>query len=122
MKAKFIMAVPVFCILFTSVTNVQTESSRYSSVQQESIIVGVYDGHEDYRYNFITTRKENGSEYTMTFQKINEDVLKEYDLDAELFLNQKFEVTYTTATDVDLDENGLEDEVEIYTIIRLKAL
>ena len=58
----------------------------------------------------------------MTFQKVAESVLKEFDLDAELFVKQKFEVTYNVKIVVSKDEDGFEQEDEIFTITHLKAL
>jgi|26BtaG_2_1085354.scaffolds.fasta_scaffold00149_7 hypothetical protein len=122
MKTKFILALPVLCLFLLSATPFPLNTSVSYFTSQDLKIVGVYDGNEGYGYNFITTRKDDGSEFTMTFQKIEEAVLKEFDLDAELFLNQKFEVTYTVKTVVSKDENGFEDEVEVYTITHLKTL
>ncbi len=116
------MAIPVLCLFLMSVKPVQADVTGASSSSQELKIEGVYDGNEGYGYNFITTHKDDGSEFTMTFQKITDAVLKEFDLDAELFVNQKFEVTYTVVTVVTKDENGFDDETEVYTITHLKAL
>ncbi|HUH27623.1 hypothetical protein [Gelidibacter sp.] len=122
MKIKFTMAIPVLCLFLMSVTPFQADLTVASSNAQESKIEGVYDGNEGYGYNFITTHKDDGSEFTMTFQKINDAVLKEFDLDAELFVNQKFEVTYSVEALVTKDENGFDNEEEVYTITHLKAL
>ncbi len=81
---------------------------------------GVYDGHEDYGYNFIYV-DENQDERTKTFQEINEDVLEKFDLDSEVFLGKKFEITYTFEMESQIDEDGNEDENEINTITGLKV-
>ncbi len=112
----------MLCIFLMSVTPLPTKMSLFQKSAQELKMVGVYDGNEGYGYNFITTHKDDGSEFTMTFQKVDDVVMKEFDLDADLFLNQKFEVTYTLKTLVTKDENGFDDENEVYTITRLKAL
>lgn len=122
MRTKLIMTISVFCLFLMSVNPVQMDASISSSNVQDLKIVGIYDGNEGYGYNFITTHESDGSEFTRTFQKINDAVLKEYDLDAELFVNQKFEVTYTVTKTVAKDENGFDDETEVYTITHLKAL
>lgn len=122
MKTKYIALIPMVCIFLMSVTPLPTKMSLFQKSTQELKIVGVYDGNEGYGYNFITTHKDDGSEFTMTFQKVDDAVMKEFDLDADLFINQKFEVTYTLKTLVTKDENGFDDENEVYTITRLKAL
>lgn len=122
MRTKLIMTIPVFCLFLMSVNPVHMDASISSSNVQDLKIVGIYDGNEGYGYNFITTHKSDGSEFTMTFQKVNDAVLKEYDLDAELFINQKFEVTYTVTKTVTKDENGFDDETEVNTITHLKVL
>lgn len=116
------MAIPVLCLFLMSVKPFHADTTVASLSSQDLKIEGVYDGNEGYGYNFITTHKDDGSEFTMTFQKITDAVLKEFDLDAELFVNQKFEVTYNVKTVVTKDENGFDDEVEVYTITHLKAL
>ncbi|TDU42975.1 hypothetical protein BXY82_0380 [Gelidibacter sediminis] len=119
MKTKFIMALSVLCLILMSVKPMHF--TAINSIQEMSI-VGVYDGNEGYGYNFIAQHKEDDSEYTMTFQKVSESVSKEFDLDGEVFLNQKFEVTYTVKKVVTKDENGFDEEEEIFTIVRLKAI
>lgn len=122
MKTKYIALIPMVCIFLMSVTPLPTNRSLFQKSGQELKMMGVYDGNEGYGYNFITTHKDDGSEFTMTFQKVDDVVMKEFDLDADLFLNQKFEVTYTLKRVVTKDENGFDDENEVYTITRLKAL
>lgn len=116
------MAIPILCLFLMSVTPIKADLTIAYANLQELKIEGIYDGNEGYGYNFITTHKDDGSEFTMTFQKINDAVLKEFDLDAELFVNQKFEVTYSVDTVVTKDENGFDNEEEVYTITHLKAL
>ena len=122
MKTKLIIAVPILSFLLMSVKPFTLNPSEQYADAQDLQIIGVYDGNEGYGYNFITPHKDDGSEYTMTFQKVNEEVMKEYDLDEELFLNQKFEVTYNVKIVKSKDEDGFDQEDEIYTITRLKAL
>lgn len=120
MKTKFIMTLSVFCLFLMSVKPLQTD--RVNANPQELSVIAVYDGNEGYGYNFIAQQKEDDSEYTMTFQKVSEAVSKEFDLDSEVFLNQKFEVTYTVKKVVTKDGNGFDEEDEIFTIVRLKAI
>ena len=122
MKTKFIMAVPVLCFLLMAVQPYPLNSLELYDAAQDSKIIGVYDGNEGYGYNFTTVRKEDGSEYTMTFHKISEAAMNEFDLDEELFINQKFEVTYSMETVLSKDDDGFDQEDDIYTITHLKAL
>jgi hypothetical protein len=81
---------------------------------------GIYDGQEEYGYNFIGS--DDDGEYTMTFQDIDESLLKSFDLESEMLIGTKFKVTYTITIEVEKDEDGYEDEIETYTIIALKKL
>ena len=119
MKTKFMMAIPMMCLFLMSVKPFE---SKESYATQELKVLAVYDGNEGYGYNFIAKHEDDDSEFTMTFQKVEEKVMKEYDLDAELFLNQEFEVTYTVKTVVTKDDDGFDNEEDIYTITNLKAL
>lgn len=119
MKTKLIMTLSVFCLFLMSVQRLQTITA---TTPQESKVIAVYDGNEGYGYNFIAQHKDDASEYTMTFQKVNENVMKEFDLDGEVYLNQQFEITYTVKKVVTKDENGFDEEDEVLTITGLKAL
>lgn len=87
----------------------------------EESVMGVFDGHEDYGYNFIVTN-EDDEEHMMTFQNVSDEVLKAHDLNSETLIGKKFTVTYTIETDLVKDEDGYEDEVEILTITALEAI
>jgi hypothetical protein len=114
MKTKYII---VISLLFFSLTSFALSNS--SIIQNTSIIDGVFEGHEDYGYNFIITRSEDDSEYTMTFQNVNEDVLGQFDLKSESLMGKKFKITYQIKIKRTKDENGFDEEEEILTITSL---
>ncbi|MEO5789127.1 MAG: hypothetical protein ACOH2D_03015 [Gelidibacter sp.] len=122
MKTKLLMAIPILCFLLMSVKPFPLNAPALYDTAQDSNIIGVYDGNEGYGYNFITQHKDNGSDFTMTFQKVDDAVMKEFDLEGELFVNQKFEVTYNVKIVKSKDEDGFDQEDEIYTITHLKKL
>ena len=105
----------VFSILFIALT------SFIGLNQDTQSIMGEYDGHEDYGYNFIIMNSD-GEERTMTFHEVEKDVLNLYNLDSEDLVGTKFEVAYTSEIESVLDENGDEEENEILTITALKQL
>lgn len=88
---------------------------------QDNVVVGVFDGKEDYGYNFIIT-DEYDEEHTMTFQKINEELLVTYDLKSEALIGTKFNIEYSITIKKSKDEYGFEDETEIFTIKNLEKL
>lgn len=114
MKTKSIVIVGVLIFSFLVLTSVK-------SLQDKQTFEGVYDGQEDYGYNFMGIDSE-GEEYTMTFQSINDEVLKSFNLDSEELIGTTFEVTYTTEIEVETDEDGFEEETETNTIVALKKL
>ena len=123
MKTKFLLllsglVMSVFTL--TSFKNVSVINGVYH-VQNTNVINAVYDGHEDYGYNFITKNEEN-EEYTITFQAISETLLKSFNLKSEALIGTKFKITYTTEVEVSVDEDGYEDEEEINTITKLEKL
>lgn len=89
--------------------------------QEPIVIEAVYDGHEDYGYNFLVTRNDD-EEYTITFQEVKMEVLKAFDLDSEDLLGKTFKITYTTEVIVSIDDDGYENEEEVNTIIKLEKL
>lgn len=122
MKTKLMVALPMLCLFLMSVTPFSLHTNELYADAQELKMTGVYDGNEGYGYNFIARHKDDGSEYMMTFQKVNTAVLEEFDLDSELFVNKKFEITYTVKVVKSKDEYGFDQEDEINTITHLKAL
>ncbi len=91
------------------------------NLQETSTFTGSYDGHEDYGYNFIG-EYDDGSEYTMTFHKIDPKVADSFDFDSDVLLGKDFEVTYKTEIKTFKDEDGFDDEKEIITILAVKSL
>lgn len=114
MKTKLGLKMGLLMISFLVFTSVKT-------VQETAMFEGTYDGQEDYGYNFIGADDE-GEEYTMTFQEIDDKVLKSFNLGSDEFIGTKFMVTYNTTTETIKDEDGYEEDIETLTIISLKKL
>ncbi len=91
-----------------------------TNLQDKVTVTAVYDGLEDYGYNFIVTK--NGVENTITFQEIDETILKTYDLTSQEFVGKSFKVTYNALTETMEDEFGNEEETEFLTIVSLVKL
>jgi hypothetical protein len=124
MKTKFLLAISAFSMLFftfSSFKSVTISNDIVAVNLQESIVNATYDGHESYGYNFIG-KHTDGEEFTITFQKVNEAVSKEFDLESDALIKSKFKITYTTKVTVTKDADGYEDEEEINTIIKLEKL
>ena len=114
MKTKTAIMVGFLIVCFFSFTSVVT-------LNNTEIFEGVYDGQEDYGYNFIGIN-EDDEEYTMTFQQVDKSLLKSFDLQSEQLVGTKFMVTYTIEIEILKDDDGFEDEIETYTIIDLKKI
>ncbi|SFZ89373.1 hypothetical protein SAMN05428642_101209 [Flaviramulus basaltis] len=124
MKTKFLfmlsgLVLSVFTL--TSFKNAPIFNTIEYHVQDAKVINAVYDGHEDYGYNFIT-KNEDGDEHTLTFQQIEEDILKAFDLNSDDLVGAKFKVTYTTEVEVTIDSDGYEEEEEVNIISKLEKL
>lgn len=117
MKIRLIILINVAMIALSATAH----SNNFSIVQDVKTVEGVFDGHEDYGYNFITVRSD-GSEYTMTFQKIDEGLLERFDLNSETFIGNRFKISYKVTIKKTKDEYGFEDEEEILTIINLEQI
>lgn len=115
MKTNLVKFNVIALLLFVALTGFTSSIS-----QDVSTMEGVYDGHEDYGYNFIYF-DENKDERTKTFQEIDEAILDKYDFDSEDLIGKKFEITFTTEMESEIDEDGNEYENEINTITALKA-
>ncbi len=116
MKTNLVKFSFIVFLMFAGLTSFTSKSD-----QDTSSLIGVFDGHESYGYNFVYL-DINKDERTMTFQEIDESVLDQYDLDSEDMLGAKFEITYTTVIETELEEDGSEYENEINTITALKQI
>lgn len=105
-------------LLFMSLSSF---TSLKNSVQEVKTIEAVFEGKEDYGYNFIA-KHDDDSEYTITFHKINEELLTQFDLASQSLVGKNFKITYQIKIKKTKDENGFEDEEEILTITNLEAL
>ena len=108
-------------VLFFSLASLLFSTTSFV-IQDVNTVEGIFDGHEDYGYNFIATHADDNSEYTITFQNVNEDLLKTYDLNSETLIGKKFKITYQIKVVKTKDENGFEDEEELLTITNLEEL
>ncbi len=122
MKTIYLVVFAFFAFTFFSFKSINSPKNNTSQIiQNTKTIVGVYDGHEDYGYNFII-KGEDDFEHTFTFQKIDEALLKEFDLNTTVLVGSKFKVTYQTKIVVTKDADNFEEEDEINTILKLEKL
>jgi hypothetical protein len=118
MKTKSMILVN---LLFFSLVSFASSTETFT-IQDTNTIEGVFDGHEAYGYNFIIANTDDGSEHTMTFQNIKEELLNQFDLKSETFMGKKFKITYHVKIRKFKDEDGFEDQEEILTITNLEEL
>lgn len=114
MKTNVLFVLAVFAIAVFTLSGFSKKLN-----QEATVITAVFDGHEDYGYNFIVSNN-NEDAYTMTFQGVNEDVLESFNLNDESFIGVTFKITYTTEVLVSVDDYGYEYEEELHTIIKLE--
>jgi hypothetical protein len=115
MKTKTIVFLNFIFFTFLSFNSISNQTI------QDNVVVGVYDGKEDYGYNFIVT-DEYDEEHTMTFQKVNEELLSKFDLKSEALIGTSFKIEYNITIKKSKDEYGFDDETEIFTIKNLEKL
>ena len=124
MKTKFLFILSGLLIsVFTlsSFKKIAVLNTTECNIQETKVVNAVFDGHEDYGYNFIA-KDEDGDEYTVTFQEVEDSVLKAFNLNSEALIGTKFKVTYTSDVEVTVDEDGYEYEEEVNTITKLEKL
>ena len=125
MKTKFLCMftglVMSFFILSSFKTTPALSINTEFIIQEPLVISAVYDGHEDYGYNFIYIDTE-GDERTITFQNVQQSILDVFDLDSETFIKTKFKIKYTITVEESVDEDGNKSEDEIYTITNLEKI
>ncbi|MGM5469505.1 hypothetical protein ACS386_04450 [Flavobacteriaceae bacterium LMO-SS05] len=95
---------------------------KSTAIQDINTVEGVFDGQESYGYNFIAIHPDDDSEYTITFQNINKELLNQFDLGSEALIGKSFKITYQIKIKKTKDEDGFVDEEEILTITNLEKL
>lgn len=122
MKTTYIVIFACLSLVLTSFKSViPSENKDILLTQNTTVVEGVYDGHEDYGYNFII-KGEDDNEHTFTFQKVDEAILTEFDLNGTALVGTKFKVTYKTVIVKTKDADNFDEENEIDTIIKLEKL
>jgi len=116
MKTKYNSILLLFLLTLASFT----PNKNMNFLQDTKTIDGVFEGKEDYGYNFIVTHED--SERTMTFQIVNTDVLNQFDLSSNDLVGKNFKITYQVKIRKFKDEDGFDDEEETLTITKLEAL
>ncbi len=97
----------LFITLLTFISFVSIEAN-----QDKTTITAIFDGYENDVYYFSA----DGEEEFYEFQQINSVASKKYDLKDAKFKGKNFEVTYTTETELDEDD----EEYTLFTIVDLK--
>lgn len=123
MKTKLVSVPLMLSILFFGLTSFKVQPDLYKkgTVQELISTDGVYDGKEDYGYNFIIVDEE-GETRTLTFQSVEKSILEVFDLNSEALVNAEFKISYTITIIKTIDEDGNEDEEEINTLVKLEKL
>ncbi|WP_111684552.1 hypothetical protein [Winogradskyella tangerina] len=83
--------------------------------QETKLLTATYDGFEDGIFYFTDSVDEDE---TYEFEKIEDGVLKTFDLKDKKFEGKTFNISYTIETKTD----ETEDEYEIWTIVKLELV
>ncbi len=126
MKTQKIIVLAGFMVAFLALTSFKSEIAFNDKIikveaQEGLLVYATFDGKEDYGYNFVTKGKDD-EEHTLTFQKVEDDVLKAFDLNSDALIGTKFKITFNRDIEVSKDENNMDDEDEVNTIIKLEKL
>lgn len=125
MKTKFLVLLvgllTSFFVLSSFKTSHLVTPKTVFSTLNEFVVIGAYDGHEDYGYNFIV-KNEHDDEVTLTFQSVEASILEAFDLNTDALLNKSFKITYIVKTIESIDADGYNNEEEINTIVKLEKL
>ena len=121
MKSKKIIQVVLVAVFMLALSSFKGETIIAGSNQDSNTITAIFDGAEDYGYNFIFTN-EDEDESTITFQNVSEEALKAFDLKSDTFLGVTMQVTYTTVIETEEDSDGFESETEVLTITKLQRV
>lgn len=100
----------IFMGLFSILMFVSIENN-----QETKTITATFDSYEDDIYYFSKANEEYYS-----FEKINKDVLKKFDLKSDKYINKKFKITYKEELQSEDDEDI--DDYEVLRIVKLELV
>ncbi|MDO5970010.1 hypothetical protein Q4Q35_09325 [Flavivirga aquimarina] len=123
MRTKFLFMLCSFMVMFFTLSSFKTEvplNEVQLVIQDSKEIDAVYDGHADGIYRF--TVRSNGETDTLSFQKIDDAILSDFDLSSQTLVGVSFKVTYTTKVVVTKSADGNDIKKEVNTITKLEKL
>ncbi|MGB0896280.1 MAG: hypothetical protein ACPGU9_05400 [Flavobacteriaceae bacterium] len=107
-------AITILIMLFIGVTNIET--------QNEITANAVYDGYFEGTYSFTIEGEDEFVEETVEFDDIPSSILAKYDLKSEDYVGKHFSLTYIIKIEKMEDENGNEEEWNVYELKSLKKI
>ncbi|GAA4888378.1 hypothetical protein GCM10023311_10340 [Flaviramulus aquimarinus] len=98
MKVKNLIVLSTLMVSLLTFTSFKTPTISNapiseSLIQDGLIVYATYSGHSDSGYNFVV-KDRKGNEQTLTFQKVDDGVLKTFDLNSEALVGTKFKVIF----------------------------
>jgi hypothetical protein len=87
--------------------------------QEIKTAVASYDGFEYDMYSFSISSDDDESNAVISFSKIPEEILLNFDLKSDKLVGRNFEISYEVSTTYDED---LDEEEEIYVLKSLKKV
>jgi len=121
MKSKKIIQLVVLGVFILILSSFKNETKIALINQDTKTIIATFDGAEAYGYNFIVSNVDD-EESTITFQNADDEVLEAFDLASEALIGTTMKVTYTAVTEIEADEDGFENEIEVLTITKLEQI
>ncbi len=112
MRNYFLVLVSIFTLSFTTVTNAQDEIAAKAMFNE-------YNGES---YSFTTIVKENEEAKTIEFSDIGAEILKEFDLKSETLKGKHFFITYAVSTETKMNDDGEEEDVEVYVLKTIRQV
>lgn len=124
MNSKKIIVISGVLLMFISLSSFKSKLSNDGNAfktQEGLIVYATFDEKEDYGYNFEAKGKD-GEVHTLTFQNVEDAVLKTFDLNTKTHIGTMFKITFNRDFKRYKDEDGNDDEDEINTITKLEKI
>lgn len=118
MRTKFLFMLCSFMMLFFTLSSFKTEMPLNKvelNIQDSKEVVAVYDGNNESGYSF--TAQSDDEQINLLFQKVDDAVLSEFDLNSQALVGTSFKVQYSTEVLIISDV-----ETEVNTIAKLEKL
>lgn len=108
-------------VIFTMLLGIYAVQAQKDIDKGNETIKGFFDNFDEENFTFIYLNGHN-KEDTISFPRITPEILKKYNLSNNKYVGKTFNIIFNSEIEIEIEEDGDEQEYIIRTIIGLELL